>query len=99
MLELQEKLQQLVLRELDLFRRTALNTLASADLRQEARQAIETVIDSGAVQLPPTLDRARFLSGALELSWAVEGVRTNELSWLLVHIGRARDALPLGASW
>jgi aminoglycoside 2''-phosphotransferase len=46
-----------------------------------------------------TLDRARFLSGALELSWAVEGVRTNELSWLLVHIGRARDALPLGASW
>ncbi len=62
MLELQEKLQQLVLRELDLFRRTALNTLASADLRQEARQAIETVIDSGAVQLPPTLDRARFVS-------------------------------------
>ena len=42
------------------------------------------------------LDRSRFLSGALELSWAVEGVRTNDLSWLLVHIGRARDALPLG---
>jgi aminoglycoside 2''-phosphotransferase len=44
------------------------------------------------------LDRARFLAGALELSWAVEGVRTNDLSWLLVHIGRARDALPLGAT-
>jgi aminoglycoside 2''-phosphotransferase len=45
------------------------------------------------------LDRARFLSGALELSWAVEGARTNDLSWLLVHIGRARDALPLGVPW
>ena len=42
------------------------------------------------------LDRARFLAGALELSWAVEGVRTGDPSWLLVHIGRARDALPLG---
>jgi aminoglycoside 2''-phosphotransferase len=45
------------------------------------------------------LDRARFLSAALELSWAVEGARTNDLSWLLVHIGRARDALPLGVPW
>jgi aminoglycoside 2''-phosphotransferase len=45
------------------------------------------------------LDRARFLSGALELSWAIEGIRTSDPSWLLVHIGRARDALPIGASW
>ncbi len=59
---LQEKLQQLVLRELDLFRRTALNNLASADLRQEARVAIESIIESGAVQLPPNLDRARFVA-------------------------------------
>jgi aminoglycoside 2''-phosphotransferase len=46
-----------------------------------------------------TLDRARFLAGMLELFWAVEGVRANDPSWLLVHIGRARDALPLGVSW
>ena len=45
------------------------------------------------------LDRARFLAGALELSWAVEGVRASDPSWLLVHIGRARDALPLGVTW
>jgi aminoglycoside 2''-phosphotransferase len=45
------------------------------------------------------LDRARFLAGALELFWAVEGVRASDPSWLLVHIGRARDALPLGVRW
>ena len=59
---LQEKLQQLVLRELDLFRRTALNNIGGADLRAEARQAIEAIIDSGAVQLPLNLNRARFVA-------------------------------------
>jgi pilus assembly protein CpaF len=59
---LQEKLQQLVLRELDLFRRTALNNLANADLRKEARQAIESIIESGAVRLPANLDRATFVA-------------------------------------
>jgi pilus assembly protein CpaF len=57
---LQEKLQALVVRELDLFRRTALNQLGHADLRAEARTAIESVIASGAIQLPPHIDRARF---------------------------------------
>jgi pilus assembly protein CpaF len=58
---LQEKLQALVLRELDLFRRTALNNLAQADLRREARSAIESVIASGAIELPEGLDRTRFI--------------------------------------
>jgi pilus assembly protein CpaF len=58
---LQERLQELVLRELDLFRRTALNSLGQADLRQEARQAIETIISNGAIQLPSGVDRARFI--------------------------------------
>ena len=58
---LKEKLQELVLRELDLFRRTALNTLAQADLRNEARHAIESIIASGAILLPTHLDRDRFI--------------------------------------
>lgn len=57
---LQEKMQELVLRELDLFRRTALNGLADADLRLEARQAIESIISSGAIRLPEDVDRASF---------------------------------------
>lgn len=57
---LQEKMQGLVLRELDLFRRTALNGLADADLRAEARQAIESIIASGAIQLPGDIDRRIF---------------------------------------
>ncbi len=58
---LQEKVQELVLRELDLFRRTALNNLANVDLRQEARQAIESIVASGAIQLPDDIDRGRFV--------------------------------------
>jgi pilus assembly protein CpaF len=58
---LQEKLQELVLRELDLFRRTALNSLGSADLRTEAKQAIESIIGSGAIQLPTDIDRSKFV--------------------------------------
>ncbi|HWK73709.1 MAG TPA: CpaF family protein [Povalibacter sp.] len=58
---LQEKLQSLVLRELDLFRRTALDNLAGADLREEARQAIESIIASGAIELPADVDRMRFV--------------------------------------
>jgi pilus assembly protein CpaF len=59
---LQIRLQELVLRELDLFRRTALNNLGTADLRVEARQAIEAVIASGAVQLPSGLNQNRFVA-------------------------------------
>ena len=58
---LQERLQELVLRELDLFRRTALNSLGQADLRKEARLAIESIIASGAIQLPASLDRSQFI--------------------------------------
>ena len=58
---LKEQLQPLVLRELDLFRRTALNTLADADLRAEARQAIETILASGSVRLPASVDRNTFV--------------------------------------
>jgi pilus assembly protein CpaF len=58
---LQERLQELVLRELDLFRRTALNSLGQADLRKEARQAIESIISNGGIQLPSTVDRPLFV--------------------------------------
>jgi pilus assembly protein CpaF len=58
---IKERLQELVLRELDLFRRTALNTLSSADLRAEARQAIEMLIDSGTLELPEHVDRTQFV--------------------------------------
>jgi pilus assembly protein CpaF len=58
---LKEQLQSLVLRELDLFRRTALNELGRVDLRAEATQAIETILSSGAVRLPDGIERATFI--------------------------------------
>jgi aminoglycoside 2''-phosphotransferase len=67
-----------------------INTYGESLLRRMSRHD-PTIRDS--------LDRARFMAGALELYWAIEGVRANDPSWLLVHIGRARDALPLGVAW
>ena len=42
------------------------------------------------------LDRARFYAGALELAWALTGIRTHDLTWLVCQIGRARDVMPVG---
>jgi len=46
--------------------------------------------------IQPALDRARFRAGALELEWALHGIRSNDASWWLAHIGGARDVMPLG---
>jgi aminoglycoside 2''-phosphotransferase len=45
------------------------------------------------------IERARFWAGTLELQWALGGVRMGDLSWLTVHIGRARDVMPVGSGW
>jgi aminoglycoside 2''-phosphotransferase len=45
------------------------------------------------------LERARFLAGTLELQWALAGLRNNDLSLLVAHIGGARDYPPMGATW
>ena len=45
----------------------------------------------------PALERARFWAATLELQWALGGLRSGDLSWFAVHIGRARDSLPYGA--
>jgi aminoglycoside 2''-phosphotransferase len=46
-----------------------------------------------------TIDRARFLAGAVELEWALGGIQSNDPSLLLVHLGRARDSLPMQTPW
>jgi aminoglycoside 2''-phosphotransferase len=46
-----------------------------------------------------TIDRARFLAGALELEWALGGIQSKDISLLLVHLGRARDSLPMLTPW
>jgi aminoglycoside 2''-phosphotransferase len=48
--------------------------------------------------IPALLDRARFRAGALELEWALHGIRSNDPTWWLAHIGGARDVMPLGKS-
>jgi aminoglycoside 2''-phosphotransferase len=45
--------------------------------------------------LGAALHRARFRAAALELEWALHGLRTNDPGWWTAHIGNARDALPV----
>ncbi len=46
------------------------------------------------------IERARFWAGTLELQWLLGGLRyPNEPDWFMVHIGRARDVLPIGSGW
>ncbi|HZS05259.1 MAG TPA: phosphotransferase [Blastocatellia bacterium] len=45
------------------------------------------------------IDRARFWAGTLELQWALRGIRTQNAEWFTVHIGSARDVLPIGSGW
>jgi aminoglycoside 2''-phosphotransferase len=42
------------------------------------------------------LDRARFWAGTHELQWALLGIRSQDQSWFVAHIGRAR---PIGTPW
>jgi aminoglycoside 2''-phosphotransferase len=45
------------------------------------------------------LDRARFWAGTHELQWALAGIRSQDQSWFVAHIGRARDVGPIGTPW
>lgn len=47
-------------------------------------------------EIDEALDRARFYAGALELEWALIGVRTRDLTWQVCHIGWNRDVMPVG---
>jgi aminoglycoside 2''-phosphotransferase len=47
------------------------------------------------------VDRARFWAGTLELQWALSGFRGRNAawSWFTVHLGSARDVMPIGIEW
>jgi aminoglycoside 2''-phosphotransferase len=67
-----------------------INSLGETFLRRMARFYPE---------IGQAIERARFMAGVLELEWALGGVRSKDLSWFMVHIGRARDMMPLGSGW
>jgi aminoglycoside 2''-phosphotransferase len=50
-------------------------------------------------EIENAIDRARFWAGTLHLQWALSGWRTKNYWWNLVHIGGARDAMPVGAKF
>lgn len=50
-------------------------------------------------QIGKHIERARFMVGALELEWVIRGIQNNDLSMFTVHLGRARDVMPIGSGW
>lgn len=50
-------------------------------------------------EIEKAVDRARFWAGTLPLQWALGGSRTKNYWWNLVHLGGARDAMPIGAKF
>jgi aminoglycoside 2''-phosphotransferase len=50
-------------------------------------------------EIENAVDRARFWAGTLPLQWALGGLRTKNYWWNLVHLGGARDAMPIGANF
>ncbi len=45
------------------------------------------------------IQRARFWAGTLELQWILGGIKRNDPSMFVVHIGRARNMRPIDAAW
>ena len=50
-------------------------------------------------EIENAVDRARFWAGTLPLQWALSGLRTKDYWWNLVHLGGARDVMPIGANF
>ena len=46
-------------------------------------------------ELREAIDRARFWAGTFELQCALGGIRTNNLSWFMTHLGGMKDMNPL----
>ena len=62
----------------------------------------ETLLRRMAITYPGIekhIERARFWAGTLELQWLLAGIRSEDVSWFAVHIGRARDVNPVGSGW
>lgn len=43
------------------------------------------------------VDRARFYAGKVELEWVLRGIQDEAKDMFVVHLGRARDAMPIGS--
>ena len=59
-------------------------------------ESIVRRMESDYPMLPDVLDRARFWAGTLELQWALTGMKYNDISLSLAHIGLAREVQPVG---
>jgi aminoglycoside 2''-phosphotransferase len=59
-------------------------------------ESIVRRMESDYPMLLSVIDRARFWVGTLELQWALAGIKFNDISLSLAHIGLAREVQPVG---
>ena len=45
------------------------------------------------------IDRARFFAGTAEMEWIVRGIQDEAKDMFVVHLGLARDVMPIGSGW
>lgn len=72
---------------------------AACDIAVQLSNYGESIVwrmESDYPMLPDIIDRARFWVGTLELQWALAGVKFNNISLSLAHIGSAREVQPGG---
>ena len=50
-------------------------------------------------ELREHIDRARFYAAKLELEWVLRGIQDEAKDMFVVHLGRARDVMPIGSDW
>jgi len=50
-------------------------------------------------RLPDVIEHARFIAGAVEVGWVVDGLKTDDKGLFVAHIGRSRDRRPIGSGW
>jgi aminoglycoside 2''-phosphotransferase len=71
-----------------------------AGIIEEYGESFLRDLESYYPQIGALIERARFWAGTLELQWLLGGLRNpDDPSWFAVHIGRARDVMPIGSSW
>lgn len=45
------------------------------------------------------IEQARFQAGCAELEWVLRGIQSGDQGLFVAHIGRVRDAMPIGSGW
>ena len=87
--------QQTSLEELPIVHEST-SSNGSGPVQGEDGESIVQRMQTNYSMLKDVIDRARFWAGTFELQWALAGMKYNDISLSLAHIGLAREVQPVG---